>query len=61
MRHNGDFDKLLVGVRRVIQCGDLLSKGMQSQPESWKGPEQEGVLSLIKLHQFPGNLTYELE
>lgn len=61
MKHNGDFHKLLVGVRRVIQYGDLLSKGMRSQPESWKGPEQEGVQSLIKLHQLPGNPTYELE
>lgn len=61
MKHNGNFHKLLVGVRRVIQCGDLLSKGTQSQPESWKGPEKEGVLSLIKLHQLPGNPTYELE
>lgn len=39
----------------------LLSKGMRSQPESWKGPEQEGVQSLIKLHQLPGNPAYEME
>ena len=48
--NNGDFDKLLVGVRTGIQYGNLLSKRMQSKPESWKQSAQAGVLSLINIY-----------
>lgn len=43
--------------QEVIQYGDPLYESTQSESESWKGPEQAGVLSLIKLHQLPGNFT----
>lgn len=38
--------------QEVIRYGDPLYESMRSESESWKGPEQVGVLSLISFISF---------